>query len=382
MLLVSHDAFFDGMRDLVLERAEAHNGKIGLYAEREIRAYKGVPNRLFRERPTKGSLRAHGGGPRPIQPTRTYDPEVGSEGLVAWLITELCRQYRRKFASHPGPDEIRNGRIRAFFLLTDFIGSGRRASTYMSAAWRVASVKSWHSGSLLRSEVIAYSGTKAGVEKVRKHPFVQEAHLVMPCPTVFSEFDGERLEAIKALCTEYDPIKADLTSSLGYQGVGALVAFAHGCPNNVPRILNCAGKTWVPLFPKRVTAASRQHFKRRRSVEFDAAYLQAMGQQRLAESPMLSRMTENGRALILVLGALRRGPRVDEAIAARTGLSTVEVRSLVSLGYRVGWIDRRRHVTNSGINQLDHARMKLKAYGPLLPEPKEPYYPTSLRVPS
>jgi hypothetical protein len=24
----------------------------------------------------------------------------------------------------------------------------------------------------------------------------------------------------------------------------------------------------------------------------------------------------------------------------------------------------------------------LKAYGPLLPEPKEPYYPTSLRVPS
>jgi len=177
-------------------------------------------------------------------------------------------------------------------------------------------------------------------------------------------------------------LKGHAALPLGYGGVGALVAFAHGCPNNVPQILYCASETWTPLFPKRVTAASRRHFDGRRSVEFDAARLQEMRQQRLAESPSLSRMTENGRAMLLVLGALRQGPRIDEAVARRTGLTTIEVRSLLRLAGHFGWIDRSRHVTDGGIGQLDHARMKPKAYGPLLPEPKEPYYPKSLRAPS
>ena len=171
MLLVSHDAFFDGLHDLVLERAETHDGKIGLYAEREIRKYKGVPNRLFKERLIRGSLRAFGSGPKPVQPTRTYNPDVGSEGLIAWAVTELCRQHREKFISHPGPEEICGEKICAFFLLTDFIGTGRQASAYLSAAWRIASVKSWHSGRFFRCEVISYSGTKAGVRRDSKASF-------------------------------------------------------------------------------------------------------------------------------------------------------------------------------------------------------------------
>jgi hypothetical protein len=382
MLLVSHPAFVEGLRSLVIERAKCHSGKIGLYAEREIRKHKGIPNRLFKERRLKGSFRAYGSGPKPIQPSRTYNPEVGSEGLTAWIITELCRQHRSKFVSHPGPDEIRNQQICAFFLVTDFIGSGQRATTYLSAAWRVASVKSWHSGALFRSEVIAYSGTELGVSKVQAHSFTDKVNLVSPCPTLFSELDGEELKTATALCMKYDPVAADPVLSLGYGGTGALVAFAHGCPNNAPRILHCGSPTWTPLFPKRVTAGSRQHFGKRRTPELDAANLRKMKQQSLAESPSLSRMTDRGRAMILVLSALRRGPRGDEAIAGRTGLTTIEVRSLMYLGSHFGWINGTRHVTDGGIDQLNHARIKPKEYGPLLPEPKEYYYPKQLRAPA
>jgi len=192
MLLVSYPAFVEGIRDLVLEIGECHKGKIGLYAEREIRRHKGIPNRLFRERKVKGSVRAYGAGPKPIEPTRTYNPEVGSEVLVAWIITELCRQHRKKFISHPGPDQIRNHQIRAFFLLTDFIGSGSRAAAYLSAAWRVGSVKSWHSGMLFKSEVIAYSGAELGVSKVRSHPFVNGVSLVSPWSSRFLPITAQR----------------------------------------------------------------------------------------------------------------------------------------------------------------------------------------------
>ena len=91
-----------------------------------------------------------------------YDPQVGSEGLIASLITQLCRERRDQFLNHPGPDSIRRKKLRAFFLITDFIGSGERVCDYLTAAWRVASVKSWSSFHLLRFEVIAYSATDKG----------------------------------------------------------------------------------------------------------------------------------------------------------------------------------------------------------------------------
>lgn len=107
-----------------------------------------------------------GVGPQPIQPTRAYDPEVGSEGLIAQLITELCRLPRSPFLNHPGPDEIRKRKVRRFIVLTDLIGSGRRARDYLEAAWQVRSVRSWSSLRLLRFEVLAYATTDHGRRRV------------------------------------------------------------------------------------------------------------------------------------------------------------------------------------------------------------------------
>lgn len=144
MTLVSRDAFADRLRDLILHRLREGQTPIGLYVERELRHRHGVPFRLFKESERK-VRRAYGAGPRPVEPTRSYDADVGSEGIVAQLVSELCRSHPTQIFNHPGPDAIRKRGIRRFILVTDFIGSGKRAATYLQAAWRVRSVRSWWS---------------------------------------------------------------------------------------------------------------------------------------------------------------------------------------------------------------------------------------------
>ncbi len=130
---VSRDEFATGLREQILREAERINGPIALYAERELRHRLGVPHRLFKEATGKVK-RAYGVGPQPVKSTKAYQPEVGSEGLVAQLITDLCRQFPKRFLNHPGPNKLRETRARAFWVLTDLVGSGKRAYDYLSSA--------------------------------------------------------------------------------------------------------------------------------------------------------------------------------------------------------------------------------------------------------
>ena len=136
IVLVSNQEFIDKLRDCILAQVRPDKTPIGLYAEREIRKHNGVPERLFKEE--KGKVkRAIGAGPLPVKPTHAYDHAVGSEGLVASLITQICRRRPAIFLNHPSPYKIRQRRVRSFFLVSDFIGSGKRAWDYLQAAWRV-----------------------------------------------------------------------------------------------------------------------------------------------------------------------------------------------------------------------------------------------------
>lgn len=126
MKLVSRDDFVERLTAVVTARANAGDGPVGLYVERELRRWKGVPHRLFRETTTK-VRRAFGVGPSPVAPTKAYDADVGSEGIVAQLVSEVCRLNPKVAFNHPGPDQIRKAKVRRFILVTDFIGSGNRA---------------------------------------------------------------------------------------------------------------------------------------------------------------------------------------------------------------------------------------------------------------
>ena len=106
ILEVSYSDFMGAMRTLIVARSKEIKGTIGLYAEREVKVRLGIPNKLFKESSYK-PRRAFGASIPPISPLRAYAPEVGSEGLVAQLITELCREFPNLFLNHPGPDAIR-----------------------------------------------------------------------------------------------------------------------------------------------------------------------------------------------------------------------------------------------------------------------------------
>ena len=379
MTLVSRDAFAEGLRTLLLTRLAKGKGPVGVYVEREVRQRYGVPFRLFKETNTK-VRRAYGVGPPPVQPTKAYDADVGSEGLVAHLVSEICRSHPRTIFNHPGPDAIRKKRIRRFILVTDFIGSGKRATAYLQAAWRVRSVRSWWSRQNTKGlsfEVIAYAATRSGRAAVEGHHSRPSVFVVAGCRTLDTVPSGGE---IRKLCIKYSPVLSKVMPPTGYANGGALIAFAHGVPNNAPLILHKGGNGWVPLFPARVTSATRATFSAGPDSEAIRARLVEMRQARLAEAGRVAGAKPHAQNMLMVLAALSHPPREAEAISRKSGLTVLEVEIALNAAWKNGWVDSHYRLTDLGQAQLRQAR-GVPPNNPLHAEVPTFYYPSSLRAP-
>ncbi|MFC0269627.1 phosphoribosyltransferase-like protein, partial [Kushneria aurantia] len=263
MRLVSRDQFSESIRTRLLQVSEKVGGRVGLYVERELPPKNHPPEPLFLQ-PDIPPRRAYGPGPDPIRPDAGKPAEVGSEGIVAQLVSELCLEFPKKFVNHPGPDQLRKKKkpINNLILVTDLIGSGERAERYLDAFWSVCSVKSWWSGRIsngLSFGVVGYSATPAGRKRVKSHRLSPDVLIVAECPTIDTSFDEKQAREIKDICTKYAPSSGPI-GALGFQNTGALIAFAHGAPNNVPRILYSFSNSWTPLFARRKTSATRTDF--------------------------------------------------------------------------------------------------------------------------
>ncbi|MBN1546677.1 MAG: hypothetical protein JW902_08470 [Syntrophaceae bacterium] len=381
--LVGHDEFVAGLRQLIIDNSKNINGMIALFAEREVKRGKNsIPNRLYKEQSRKKNRRACGMGPQPVQPIRNNNLTIGSEGIVSWLVSEICVELPGKFICHPSPDQIRNNKIRKFVLVTDLIGSGNRALEYLESAWRVASVRSWKSLRYLSFGVIAYSGTDLGIRNVKRHKTTPTIDLVKPCPTIDSEFDEERSGLIKSLCIHYDPVDHDSIESLGYKGGSVLIAFSHGCPNNMPRILHKPKRnTWRPMFPKRKTSATRHIFGEKDNPNELMKRLERLHETRLAKGLWISKVSKEGRKMLILLAALRRGPRFSEAIARKTGLAIPEIEILLTKAIKWGWVSESLYLTEIGKGQLSHARKIIVSDVEIASENNTMYFPKSLRAP-
>jgi len=385
--LVSQEELAAALRELILERGQAGDGPVGLYAEREIRQSARKPHRLF-EQPQRGIRRATGSGPLAVSPVRRYDQDVGSEGPIAQIVSQLCRQHRTLFLSHPGPDQIRAKKVRRIFIVTDLVGSGDRAWKYIEAAWRVRSVRSWWSLGYLKFEVIAFAATGKGKARVESHNSRPDVHYQVPCPTIGNTFSEQAAADIAQLCVNYDPIARSPVDSLGYDGTGALLIFANGAPNNVPRMLfsNNRSRSWVPLFPQRVVAdVPAEHFGTRYTPDEIERRLTQMRQRVLASSTALQRAPKSTQQFVLLLAALARAPRNLESIARRSGLTVTEVKNLGARLRQLRWITKEWRPTDAGMGQLEHARnvaRQLQRRRRVTEQREEAeYYPQSLRAP-
>ena len=125
VLLVGRDELSNGiftlLDDLFLDQPKPGKS-MALYAERPIKLVFGRVAAFF---PHSRHGRATGTGPQPIV-ADPRDQEVGSEGIIAQLITDYCRANPHKALSHPGPDKMRTEKVGLLVIVSDFIGSGRR----------------------------------------------------------------------------------------------------------------------------------------------------------------------------------------------------------------------------------------------------------------
>ena len=382
MRLVTRDQFAESIRERLLQASEQAEGRIGLYVEREIPPKNHPPEPLFQQSEVR-PRRAFGVGPDPIQPDASQPGDVGSEGLVAQLVSELCREMPDKFASHPGPDELREKikPIKSLILVTDLIGSGQRAERYLDAAWRVFSFKSWWSGRSsngLSFDIVAYAATVAGKARISAHRLSPCIRLVTECPTIDTVFSKEQAQVIKRICHQYYPF-AKKSGFLGYQDTGALIAFAHGVPNNSPGILHKRSETWTPLFARRVTAATRSDFSNDIDQQEIQQRLVNMRHKRLSEGHDWSRAAKGTLETYLVLAALSHPPRKIEVVARRTGLTFLETESIMLKAINNAWVDNLYRLTDQGQAYLRAAKKKRRVVLPV--DSVKMYYPSALRVP-
>ena len=383
---VTTDEFHDAMTQLVQSRVKVDPAPVGLFVEMERGHWRGKTNRQFSE-PRRKHLRAFGSSPLGVGTIRNVDPEVGSEGVSSQIATEAVRLHRKRATIHPGPDTIRKRKIRRFILVSDFIGGGARASRYLDAAWRVRSVKSWwstRSSNGMAFEVVAYSSTEAGRRKVEAHPTRPLVYIVEGCPTIDEVFEIPRVRRrIQDLCRRYGSFDSSF-DSLGYEGAGALITFAHGMPNNGPAILHKGGerkgRLWSPLYRARVTSGVRAGVeavvKQEETIQSD---LQRIMKQKVLGSPRLSSAPSSLRDAVQVLLALDRVPRTEAAISARTGLCVEGVRQALVRIRGYGWVDGEDRIAGKGRREL--ARLVTPVQKKVQFGPETLYIPGSLRAP-
>jgi len=375
LLLVSASEFSSKMTQQLTEmavRAREENEVLALYAEREMAAADGDILPFF---PGTEMGRATGQGVQPVV-VSPKKQDVGSEGIVAALISKFRNANPDVAMSHPGPDDLRAKRVRKIIIVSDFIGSGKRVYEMLEAFARVATIQSWRSYGLIAFEVVCYSAAEYGAKVVAGHRLKPKITMYAACPVVDETFKGAELKAIRQLCEKYPK---GSKWPMGFNATGSLIAFSHGIPNNAPQIFHSSLNGWLPLFRGRSTlmsdldqAADTSDYVVQQSTEL-------LGVRNARE--ILGESTgESWTHIMLVLHATRSGLRSRENLSARTRLPVARVAEIVELATTAGWLSATCRLTSLGRREL-RWQAKQNRTLPLASENDDLYFPTQLRAP-
>lgn len=345
---------------------------LALYAEREIdkRDYAILP---FFPGTERGRATGDGIPPVTVHP-KTQD--VGSEGIIATLISKYCKVPDNHALSHPGPDLLRKSKVRTVVIVTDFVGSGGRLREMLDAFSLVASVQSWRSYGLLDFHVVCYSGTDCGLENVRSHSLCPTVSSYIACPVIDEAFSGQQLGAIKLLCKTY-PGKHS-RSPFGFNDTGSLIAFSHGIPNNAPAVLHSKAGGWKPLFPGRSTVSSEID----KISDSNALLVQNSKRVlriRKARDLLSHSEGENWTHAMLVLEAIRRGARTSTKLSALTQIPIDQVEKIVELAKLAGWVSPKQSLTRLGQRELRGIKMQYSVDKKFAFPESQLYFPSQLR---
>ncbi|MCU8266292.1 hypothetical protein M2G84_06770 [Vibrio vulnificus] len=379
---VSEREFKVKLEDKIKKIANSTQGTIGLFLEREIRKNRYGVQRFYKQS-SKAPHRAYGAALQPIESIKRYSDEVGSEGVVGSIATGIMRSNDAKYFLHPTAEQIRSKKIRKFILLADTIGSGDQVSKCLNSLWKVASIKSWKSLKYIDFHVVCYTATEQSIDHLKKNKTKPKVDYVIPCPTIFNQFEQDEIRArIVNLCEVYGK-KANSSNKLpmlGYSSTGALIAYSHGMPNNCPVVFFKRTKKWEPLFPSRVTSElSRELEPGERKIPY-RTLLDRWKKRELSEASWIESNNHDAKNLVTIMASLYRPPRTNVAISARTNLDIDYVDRLLSTAKFYGWISKSNRLTDDGIaiiKRLERERSK----EPIVFEEYDPlYFPSTLRA--
>ncbi|WP_156396511.1 phosphoribosyltransferase-like protein [Noviherbaspirillum sp. Root189] len=307
--------------------------------------------------------------------------EVGSEGVVASLVSRLCRTEQARFIMHPHTTALKRMHVKQLVVVTDFIGSGKRTWEMLDSLWRVASVRSWKSSGYCQLSVLCYSATDRGLKLVRRHPCHPTVVQVRPCPTISNSFKGVEAITMENLCSRFPP---GASEPLGYKRTGALIAFEHSCPNNVPAMFTTTTRskkeTWTALFPSR----SAEEFSESEISDFNDTQISALDNIRcsnIARNPAFITSSKEQRAMITLLAAIYKGRRNSDDLVAATCLPFVILLDASARAQQQGLLTSSGRLTTTGFTLIVHLNRPVLGTLHIPITGKTNYYPSSLREP-
>lgn len=381
MLLLNAEQVSAALRLQLSRLASVRRGKhrrVALYAEREFDDARAFEVKPVRDAYGRIRMRAVGRkGPPAVKPVRGGS-RVGSEGLVAFVISQAKETWPKIFLNHPGPDLIRGKTwpVGSIGFVTDFIGSGGRICKMLDAFWAVSSVRAWVSRGWIDFKVIAAATTAEGEAKVRCHrlrPTVS-AHYVSPTIGTYPKW--ERRRRWHALVDTYGPDAGRGTGRYGFADSAALIAFNYRLPNNTPALVHSSGEGWNALYEGPAPEDLRTAFGLLNAREVISKAATDTG---VVMSGDLSAMDASLVLLLSLLrGRLRTGAEV--ALAERTGMTVPEVIDTLQHAKRIGLIAASGRLTDNGQALLAAGR-QFERKRPNIPTETEPYYPLALRTP-
>jgi len=344
LYLVSANEFRRTITQLAEKIAEQSESPIAAYAIREATASPFFPDRKRAPR---------------LAPSR----RVGSEGLVANIISTWSDGNPESFLNHPPISTLKKKEVRDIVLVDDIVGSGKRASDFLRSFMRSPTLRSWRSYGLLRIHVLAYAASHVGERKTR------EALATKKKPGLAGNVDVQFVrrpglygqlalpmtaESIKLLCAGYGKNhKIPFKYHLGFGNALSTIVFEHKCPNTAPGILWHKTKTWTPLFPggavpHSLTPAFNEGQLLARRKASAALFLKADAQE-------LERLTSGeGVKLLLTLGALAK-LRNEARVAEAVDLPLLEIQRLLQVAQQAGFVSGRS-LTAEGRAELHHAK--------------------------
>ncbi len=381
MLLLNEEQVSSAIRSQLYALAKKRKGRhrrMALYAEREIDSTEMFKSELTSDRTGRMRVRAIGRkGPGAVKPIRGSS-RVGSEGLVAFIISQAKEAWPKIFMNHPGPDLIR-GKCHpagSIVIVTDFIGSGSRVRTMLDAFWAVPSVRAWHSRHWVDFKVVAAAGTASGHTNVRRHRMRPQVMMQHVAPTIGAIGSRRPTNRWFSLVDSYGPEAGRGAGRQGFENSAALVAFNYRLPNNTPALIHKTSDGWNALYEGPAPEELRPAFGLQTNSEVVATAAENIG---IVLSPNLA---VEEAALVLFLSLLRGRWRHGQeiALAERIRMEVPDVIDLYRKALRTNLLSDSGRLTEKGQALLAAGRQRERKR-PEVATNEQPYYPLNLRAP-